>query len=162
MLGAAVVADEEALVVVRPRGLVDLRGPLDALVHRKVADVVLIDPQRPLLDGGHRVELPRGGERGVDDRLRHAVPRDVKEAHLLACASHLGRDIIQSARLATKRRADVDDGDRPRDLFEIPHRHRLEDVHALILTHVPVEERGGPDLAPHTRSPWGTDTSSAR
>src|SRR5256886_8347328 len=73
MVGAAVVADEEALVEVRPGRLVNRRVPLHALVHRQVADVVLVDLERELFLQGDRVELARGVEGGVDERLRHRV-----------------------------------------------------------------------------------------
>ena len=49
MVSAPVVADEEALVVVGPGRLVDRRGPLHALIHRQVADVVLVDLERELV-----------------------------------------------------------------------------------------------------------------
>ena len=89
MVGAAIVADEEALVEIRARGLVHGGGALDALVRREVADIVLVYRQAPLVVHRHGVELARGLEGRVDDLLRHAVAGEVEEADLLARAPHL-------------------------------------------------------------------------
>src|SRR5262245_14981007 len=64
-MGAAVVADEEALVVVGTGGPVHVRGGLHALVYRQVADVGLVQLQSQLLGQGQRVELARGASRSA-------------------------------------------------------------------------------------------------
>ena len=129
VVGAPVVADEEALVEVRAGGLVDGGGALDALVRREVADVVLVDREAALVIHGHGVELARGAERGVDDLPRHPVAGEVEEAHLLARAPHLLGHGLEPAGVAPERGPEVDDRDGPRGRLEILHRHGLEDVH---------------------------------
>jgi hypothetical protein len=130
MVRAAIVADEEALVVVRARGLVHGGGALHALVHGQVADVVLVDAQRPLVVERHRVEFARGLERRVDHVRAHAVAGNVEEADLLAGPADLGCDALAAAGLAAKGGADVDHGNRLRRLRDIAHGHRLEDTHS--------------------------------
>jgi len=124
------VADEEALVVVGTRGLVDGRGLLDRLVHRQVADIVLIELQAQLLRLRERVELARGGEGRVHHRVRDAVPGQVEEAHGLAGLLDLARDGLEARRVAgSERGGEIDDRDVPRGLFDVLHRQGLEDVH---------------------------------
>jgi hypothetical protein len=130
MIGVPLVADEEALVVVGPRRLVDRRGALHALVHRQVADVVLVELQPHLVRERQRVEFARGRERGVDHRLRHAVAGHVEEADLLARAPDLRRRGIESAGLSPEGGPEVDDGNRPRRLLDAPDRHGFEDIHS--------------------------------
>src|SRR4030095_1832627 len=129
MVGGPVVADEEALVEVRPRRLVDGRMPLHALVHRHVADVVLVDLQRALLLERRRVELARGREGAVDHGLRHAMTGQIEEADGLARAPDLERHGVHRSRRPAGRGPDVDQGDRLRRRLDVLDRQRLEDVH---------------------------------
>ena len=129
MVGAAIVADEEALVEVRPGRLVDGRVPLHALVHRQVPDVVLVDLQRALQLERRRVELARGREGVVDHPLRDAVAGQVEEADGLAGAPDLDRHGLQRTRLPSERGPDVDQGDGLRRRVDVLDRQRLEDVH---------------------------------
>ena len=125
VIGAAVVADEEAFVVVWPSRRVDGRVSLHALVHREVPDVVLVDLERAFRLERHRVKLARGGEGRVDQRLRHPVAGQVEEADRLAGASHLARRALERPRLRAKRRSDVDQGDRLRRLVKLPSQFGL-------------------------------------
>src|SRR5438034_541764 len=97
MVGRALVADEEALVEVGPRGLVHRGGALHALIHRQVADVAVVELQRQLLLERQRVELARGLERRLHDPRRHAVAREVEETDALARVADLRGDRVQSA-----------------------------------------------------------------
>ena len=129
MPGTAVVADEEALVVVRARGLVHLGGALDGLVDGKIADVVLVDLERELFLERHGVELARSFEGGLHCRGGDAVAGEVEEAHALARLPHLGRHRVEAAGLAQKCGREVDHGNGPGRFLEILDRHGLEDVH---------------------------------
>jgi hypothetical protein len=130
MIGTAIVADEEALVVVGTGGLVDGRGLLDGLVHRQVADVALVELQAELLRLRQRVELARGGEGRVHHRVRDAVAGQVEEADGLAGALNLAGDGLEALRVAgSERGGEIDDRDVPRGLVDILHRQGLEDVH---------------------------------
>ncbi len=129
VVSASLVADEEALVEVGAGGLVHRGGALDALVHRQVADVVLVELEGQLVGQRQGVELARGREGAVDQRLGHTVAGDVEEADLLARAPDLSGDGFEPAGRATKRRRHVDHRDRPARLLQVLHRHGLEDVH---------------------------------
>src|ERR671936_382745 len=89
MVGRALVTDEEAFVEVGPRGLVHRGGALHALIHRQVADVVLVQRQRQLFLQRQRVEFAGCFERRLHDPRRHAMAREVKEANPFARVAHL-------------------------------------------------------------------------
>src|SRR4030095_811242 len=125
----AVVADEEALVVVGPGGFVHGGGALHALVGGEIADVVLVELEPHLLVEGHGVELARGREGGVDDGRGHPMAVQIEEAHVLARVPDLPGHRLKGSRLAAKGAGDVDDGDGLRRLLEAPHRPGLEDAH---------------------------------
>ena len=91
MIRPAVVADEEALVLVRLGRLVHLRRGLHRGVHRHVADVVLVQLKFQLLLQRQRMESPRCRKCAVDDLLRHAMIPRVKETDVLAGVAHLLR-----------------------------------------------------------------------
>src|SRR5438105_984680 len=167
MIGRALVADEEALVEVGPRGLVHRGGALHALIHRQVADVAVVELQRQLLLERQRVELARGLERRLHDPRRHAVAREVEEADALARVADLRGDRVQSGGLAAKRGAEVDHGDRARDFRDVLHRHRLEDVHGaatipFIGSHYPTRGSSRSRSASPTRFSASTMTKIAR
>jgi len=75
------------------------RGLLDGLVHRQIADVVLVDREPHLLLERQGVELARGREGRVHHRVRHAVPGEVEEGDGLAGVPHLGGEGLEGARL---------------------------------------------------------------
>ena len=98
MVGAAVVADEEALVLVRPGRLVHRRGALHRGVHRQVADIVLVELQPQLFLERQRVKPARGGEGARRSAsLRHAVAGAVEEADILAGMPDLRGDGFEPA-----------------------------------------------------------------
>src|SRR5919201_3795991 len=129
MIGRALVTDDEALVEVGPRGLVHRGGALHALIHRQIADVVVVQLQRELFLERQRVEFARGLERRLHNPRRHAVAGEVEEADPLARVAHLRGDRVQSPGRPAKRGTEIDHGDRARDLRDVLHGHRLEDVH---------------------------------
>jgi hypothetical protein len=110
---------------------VNRRSALQALVHGQVADVVLVDLEPQLVFDRHRVELARGLEGGVDNRLGHAVTGHVEEADLLAGMPQLRRGGVEAAGLPAECRSEVDHGDRPRGLLDAPDRHGFEDIHRI-------------------------------
>ncbi len=73
---------------------------LDAGIHRHVADVVPIDPQRQFLVERQGMKAGVLGEGAVDQGLRHAVIGDVEEADRLGDVAQLGRDVLERAGLA--------------------------------------------------------------
>ena len=92
MIGTAVVADEEALVEIRARGLVHGGGALDALVRGEVADIVLVELEPKPIRLRKRVQLAGGGEGRVHHRVGDAVAGQVEEADGLAGVLDLARD----------------------------------------------------------------------
>src|ERR1700745_4362741 len=118
MVGLAIVADEEALVVVGPRRLVNGGMPLDARVDREIPDIALVQAEPHLLFERHGVKFPRGLERGVDQIRRHAVPREVEEADTLARVLHLPCDLVDTAGLPGERGPEVDHRNRPRGFLD--------------------------------------------
>ena len=129
MVRPAIVADEKALVLVRPRRLVHGRGALHRGVHRQVADVVPVQPQREFFVHRQRVEAARRGEPPVDHLLRHAMIERVEEPDMLAGVPHLDRHPGQRAGLAGEGRPEIDHRDLRRRLRVVPHRVLLEEMH---------------------------------
>src|SRR5579883_573106 len=111
MVGAAVMADEEAFVAVRPGCLVHGRGALDRGVERQIADIVLVQPQLQLGFERQGVKPPRGGKGTLDHRFRHAVAGGIEKADLFAGAAGFGGGAREGAGLAGKIRCEIDDGD---------------------------------------------------
>ena len=116
------MADEEALVKVGPRVLVNRGRALHALVHRQIPDVVLVDLEPHLVFERHRVELARGLERVVDDVLGHAVTGHVEEADALAGVPDCRRNGGKSVPLVVEGRPEVDHRNRTRRFLDAPHR----------------------------------------
>ncbi len=46
------------------------------------------------------MELPRGGEGAIDQRLGHAMVQRIKEPDILASVAHGGGEVAESIRLA--------------------------------------------------------------
>ena len=91
MVGAAVVADEKALVLVRPCRLVHGRGALHRGVDRQIADIVLVEPELQLFLERQRVKAARGGKGALDQLFRHAVVGRIEKPDILARMADLRR-----------------------------------------------------------------------
>ena len=129
VVGAAVVADEKALVLVRAGRLVDGRGALHRGVDRQVADIVLVEPELEFFLQRQRVKAARGGEGAVDQRLGHAVPGGVEEPDILAGIADIRREAAERAGLAGEERTEIDDRDLRRRRFRVLDAEFLEQVH---------------------------------
>ena len=82
MVGAAVMADEKALVLVRPGRFVDGRGALHRGIDRQIADIVVVEPERQLLRQGQGMKPARGGKGALDQFVANAVVQRIEEADL--------------------------------------------------------------------------------
>ncbi len=105
--GVALAAQEEGLVLA---GLLALGGGIGRrlVLDRHVADRVLVDLDLELLFQRHGVEARGLFVLRVDQRLRHAVAREVIEAHVLEGVAQLRGSLFGGAWLAGEEVCDID------------------------------------------------------
>jgi hypothetical protein len=95
VVGAAIVADEKALILVRSCRLVHGRGALHRGVDRQIADIVVVELQFQLVGERQCVEPAGCGKGALDDLVGYAVVQRIEEADFGAGAPDLGGDPVQ-------------------------------------------------------------------